>query len=466
MKNEFQIFDKENVLLNYLFEEIDEVIRNNGKIKKRCLKILSCYFGAEKFRSNGSETTILNKVRDECKARDIKIELILSKNIFNQNTEYLKGSKYFKAFPNKRDAFFHGKAIAYVHGSCKITTKNKEIKEAKMVSGDGILIVTSANISNAYLGNNSETGVLLKNKKSLESFLLEFEKAKGVKNKLNGSDDYNSLYDILSNGYMLFKDDYTTLNSVSTFHLPLKQNSESNAVVNRIGGALTEGNLSISIGKACYFNIDEFERGFVKPKNIFSKYSISTPFGLWINKLIYDEIINLHTPLLKNYRREIRDCFTNENIDDVSNKVLKSIVDSMEVMSLLENDVDEVKQKISDWNEELKEVLLDDSVIALMFFGFNSIEFPLDPNYTRTLQEFVKHTKKLNYKKEKAKSPTKNIKNILRPFIESENKDFSSFSQGIESLLITIKQDFKLKESNKISLSYNKPKSTNRLQTP
>jgi hypothetical protein len=101
-----------------------------------------------------------------------------------------------------------------------------------------------------------------------------------------------------------------------------------------------------------------------------------------------------------------------------------------------------------------------------MFFGFNSIEFPLDPNYTRTLQEFVKHTKRLNYKKEKAKSPTKNIKNILRPFIESENKDFSSYSQGIESLLITIKRDFKLKESNKIPLSYNKPKSTNRLQAP
>ena len=37
---------------------------------------------------------------------------------------------------------------------------------------------------------------------------------------------------------------------------------------------------------------------------------------------------------------------------------------------------------------------------SLMFFGYDAIEFPLDPNYTRTLQEFVKFTKKMNYKKE------------------------------------------------------------------
>ena len=65
-------------------------------------------------------------------------------------------------------------------------------------------------------------------------------------------------------------------------------------------------------------------------------------------------------------------------------------------------------------------------------------------------------TKKMNYKKPNAKNQTKNIKNILRPFIEEKNNDFDSLSEDFKIIKERIKQDFTEKNSGKVCLKYNK----------
>jgi hypothetical protein len=455
MKNEFQLFDKKNVLFDYLFEAIKKTISNNNKIKNRTLKILSCYYGPEKYHDLGRDT-ILNEVRDACKELGIKLELILSRNIYNQYADKLKGSKYFKVYPYVHDGLFHGKAVAYVHGSYKIKLDDvNEIQDVKMTTGDGILLVTSANFSSAYFGKNVETGVLIKNKKTLESFLLEFEKSKGNKQKSTGVKSYNSFYDVLSNGFMLFNDKNATLYNISTFHLPIKKDFESNDHIARIGGVISEGNLSISLGKTGKFNIDEFERDFPKPKNAFSKYSINTPFGLWINIDIYNEIIKNYEPLFKLYKNQIKECFTEENLDEISNIIFENISGSEEIMKILDIEISNIYEKIMDWKEQLLQNVTDDSTMSQMFFGYETIEFPLDPNYTSTLAKFTLYTKNMNYKKPKAKNPKENIKNILRPFVESGSNDFQSLEFGFAAMKQKIKKEFIVKNNEKVFLKYN-----------
>jgi hypothetical protein len=455
MKNEFQLFDKKNILFDYIFESIRETISNNNKIKNRTLKILSCYYGPEKYHDLRKDT-ILNEVRDACKELGIKLELILSRNIYNQHADKLKGSKYFKVYPYIHDGLFHGKAIAYVHGTYKINFNgSNEIQNVKMKTGDGILLLTSANFSSAYFGKNVETGVLIKNKKTLESFLFEFEKSKGNKQKSTGVKNYNSFYDVLSNGFMLFNDKNATLYNISTFHLPIKKDFQSNDHIARIGGVLSEGNLSISLGKTGKFNIEEFEKEFPKPKNVFSKYSINTPFGLWINVDIYNEIIKHYEPLFNLYKNQIKECFIEKNLDEISNIIYANVSESEEIMAILDIEISDIYQKIMSWKKQLLQNVADDNTIAQMFFGYETIEFPLDPNYTSTLAKFTLYTQKMNYKKPKPNNPKENIKNILRPFVESGSIDFQSLEYGFAAIKQKIKKEFVGKNNEKVVLKYN-----------
>lgn len=347
----------------------------------------------------------------------------------------------------------HGKAICYYHGSYKYFSKKNGSVSIKFDSGEGFLIVTSANFSKAYMGENIETGVLLKNKVSLESFIVEFEKFKGDK-KILDVNKYRNVYEVFSDGYILFNssanDDFRTLNSITSFRLPLRKNNYTEQLFESIGGEITDSNLSLSLDeKKCgYLNIVEFDKSFSKAKSAFVKYSIKTPFGYWISKQVYDSIKKSYEVSFEGYKNEIRRVLTPDFIDITYSEILSSVKNSPEILNYLEDNPVELEKKFKKWTKDVKDRISNDLLLESLFFGFDSFDFPIDRGFTEIFDNFLLKIKEINKLKKKSSHNLKELNELLF----NNKSDFTSLDSVIRNLKIQIKNELNTNQNHQLKL--------------
>ncbi len=417
MFNEFIIFDKYKILKDVLFDKITELISKNESEKRRELKILSCYFSEEK---------ILDEFKKFGRQYGIKIELILTRHVFNQYEESLKKEKdeLFQAYPINQEKYFHGKALAYFHGDYKLIKTGQKVKSARIKKNTGLLLVTSANFSKqGFLGDNVETGVLLNDLSVLRTFIVEFENLKGIESSKHEKIKYTTDLDVFMNGFMLFKDkdDSFTLDSISSLKLKIKKNINRNRVASKLGGKIDSGNLVIHMDEAGYLNIKELTKFFSMPSKLFKKYSFYTPFGYWINKDIYNHIEFSNKEVYDIFLTLVRENLTSETIDRISNDIKKRIIENKQLLNILEdnNHVDLVNE-LEKWRYNLIEKIQDDEIIKKIFWGFDTIEFPLDPD-SPSAAKFIKNTLSLNFKTERKTKKFLFLK-PFKDFLEKKNE--------------------------------------------
>ncbi len=454
MLDKFQIFDRDNLLFDFIFKSVDNIIKDKPDVKERHIKILSCYFGSRNFEYGDSEFSTLELFKQECSKRQIILELILSRGIFTQNIEFLgKNNKHFKSFPNKKEAtLFHGKSISYFHGKLNSKKSNGEIKIRLNPKVEGFLILTSANFSKAYFGHNYETGVLTKNRVTLDSFLNEFENCKGIRKR--DKIPVYSLFDVFADGYILEPGSIPTLDTLTSFKLQRKDNLKPNKIVADLGGSsFSAGELSFSLEKAKLFNIHEFENKFPRPIKEFKKYTLSTPYGTWIHKSLYEEICNLYRPLLDDYKNALINAFCNDTFDTILMDWWLKFPETLPKLKVKEEE-HEILNIIFKMRDNLMASIKDDSILEPMFFGHGRNPFPLDPNNEYVLKEFYEKTKSNNKGKRKAKNPRKvNIIDVLIPYLENNNANFEELSRKLGDLKLKIKEDFDNKKNNIIGLN-------------
>jgi hypothetical protein len=451
MLNKFQIFDKENLLFDFIFESVDKIIRNKPNVKERYIKILSCYFGPGNFEFKGIEISTLEKFKEECLKRQIVLELILSKRIFRQNEGFLDHNEYFKSFPNKKEAtLFHGKSICYVHGKLNSTIKNEEIMVSINSTADGFLLLTSANFSKAYFGSNYETGVLTNNKVTLRTFLNEFENCKGTRRQ--DKIPVYSLFDIFAEGYILTTGSSPTLDTLTCFKLHRINNVQPDQIIANLGGSsFSAGELSFSLEKAKLFNINEFEKKFPRPIKEFRKFTLSTPYGTWIPKSLYEEICNLYSTLLDSYKNALNNAFCNDTFD---NTIINWWLKFAETIPQLNVEEEEhiILELMYEMKDNLTKSINDDSILKSMFFGHGFSPFPLDPNNEYVLKEFFEKTK-LNNKRKARKPRKENIIDVLMPYLENNDVNYDESSEKINNLKKHIRNDFERKKNNIVELN-------------
>lgn len=450
-KEEFQIFDEKNLLLDYIFKQIDSIIDSKPIIMERNLKIFSCYFGSEKI-SYENNVSILDHLKYLCKARNIRLELILSKRIFEQNYELIKSkSKYFEAYPNSRgDKLFHGKTIAYLHG--KITKKN-----LLGIHSQGILLKTSANFSKAYLGKNYETGILLTNPLTINSFLKEFQNSKGKrqkKNNLNKIEKIDSLSDFFLDGYILASYGGQTLSSLATVNLKLKDQKLNINGIREIGGKINDAHITFSLDKK-YLNLSQFERSFPSTKNLFKRFTLKSPYGLWIHKLVFEMIRKTYEDQLNEFKSNIREILTEDNLQNIIGDLLNNVISNYDLLMTLK-DLAESANEIADLKENILNFIKIDNNLDSLFYGYLPTPFPIDPNNEVLLNDWIELTKKYNFKQNpKRGNAQKNFKNLLYPYINNENVDFEEFKNNLNDLIEKLKSDSDKIKSNKILLKIN-----------